>query len=62
MIEFTEWACHTYGWTVRQVLDMPIGHLAILWRCNSHGSGANKSGTFEEDDLAERLKRLAEET
>ena len=61
MIEFVEWACRTYGWTVDEVVEMPLSHLAMLWRCNAHGSGRNKSGTFEEDDLSARLANLAKE-
>lgn len=40
---------------------MPLAHLALLWRCNSHGSGINRSGTFEEDDISLRLAELAKE-
>ena len=40
---------------------MPLSHLALLWRCNAHGTGVNKSGTFEEDDLSARLAELTKE-
>ena len=43
---------------VQEVLDMPLAHLALLWRCNAHGSGVNRSGTFEEDDISLRLAEL----
>lgn len=56
-----EWACRTYGWRVQEVMDMPLAHLALLWRCNAHGSGINRSGTFEEDDISLRLAELAKE-
>ena len=44
---------------------MPASHVAMLWRCNSQGSGLCKSGTLGEDDLAreqaERLEQMAKE-
>lgn len=40
---------------------MPLALLALLWRCNAHGSGINRSGTFEEDDISLRLAELAKE-
>ena len=34
---------------------MPVSDIALLYRCNAHGSGICKSGTFQEDDMAESL-------
>lgn len=59
-MEFAEWACRTYGYTPKMVLDeIPVAHLAVLYRCYAHGSGMCKSGTFQEDDLFyETTRRL----
>ena len=60
MIEFVEWACSTYGYTIPQTLSMPAAHIALLYRCNAHSSGACKSGTFMEDDLAVEMREVME--
>lgn len=45
---------------MESVLSMPLSHLAILYRCNAHGTGMCKSGTFQEDDIAAEAQKLLE--
>lgn len=37
---------------------MPLSDLAVLYRCNAHGQGYCKSGTFQADDAADEFSKL----
>lgn len=57
-----EWLCSTYGYSVSYVLDeLPAAHAALLYRASVHTTGACKSGTFQEDDLAAKMAKEMEE-
>ena len=58
VIEFAEWCCRTYGYKLREVVEMPLSDMAILYRCNAHGQGYCKSGTFQADDAADEFANL----